>query len=217
MLVVKILGRSGDLWGRRLPATVCCIFAVWLLAACEKTPRLSPLDGAAVILAFGDSLTHGTGAGSEETYPAMLAELLGREVVNAGVPGEVSAAGLKRLPELLAEYQPALVILCHGGNDFLRRLDREALIGNLREMIVLCHESGAEVLLVGVPQVGLFLSADPLYEELAKEFALPYEEKALAKILGERELKSDQIHPNGRGYALLAEKLAALIDKAGGI
>ncbi|TRO80620.1 arylesterase [Desulfuromonas acetexigens] len=217
MLVVKISGRSGDLWGHRLLVTVCCLFALWLLAACEKTPRISPLDGEAVILAFGDSLTHGTGAGAEETYPAVLAGLLGREVVNAGVPGEVAAAGLKRLPELLAEYQPALVILCHGGNDFLRRLDREVLIGNLREMIALCQESGAEVLLVGVPQVGLFLSADPLYGELAEEFALPYEEKILAKILSERELKSDQIHPNGRGYALLAEKLAALIAKAGGI
>ena len=217
MLIVKISGRFGDLWGHRLLISVCCLFALWLLAACEKTPRLSPLDGEAVILAFGDSLTHGTGAGAEAAYPAVLAGLLGREVVNAGVPGEVSAAGLKRLPELLTEYQPALVILCHGGNDFLRRLDREALIGNLREMIALCQESGAEVLLVGVPQVGLFLSADPLYEELAEEFALPYEEKILAKILSERELKSDQIHPNGRGYALLAEKLAALIEKAGGI
>ena len=217
MLVVKISGRFGDLWGHRLLVSVGCLFALWLLAACEKTPRLSPLDGEAVILAFGDSLTHGTGAGAEETYPAALAGLLGREVVNAGVPGEVSAAGLKRLPELLAEHQPALVILCHGGNDFLRRLDREALIGNLREMIALCQESGAEVLLVGVPQVGLFLSADPLYEELAEEFALPYEEKILVKILSERELKSDQIHPNARGYALLAEKLAALIEKAGGI
>jgi len=217
MLVVKISGRFGDLWGHRLLVSVGCLFALWLLAACEKTPRLSPLDREAVILAFGDSLTHGTGAGTEETYPAVLAGLLGREVVNAGVPGEVAAAGLKRLPELLAEHQPALVILCHGGNDFLRRLDREALIGNLREMIALCQESGAEVLLVGVPQVGLFLSADPLYEELAEEFALPYEEKILVKILSERELKSDQIHPNARGYALLAEKLAALIEKAGGI
>jgi len=201
----------------RFPLLVYCLFALWLLTACEKAPSLSPLDGEAVILAFGDSLTHGTGAGTEETYPAVLAGLLGREVVNAGVPGEVSAAGLKRLPELLAEYRPALVILCHGGNDFLRRLDREKLIGNLREMITLCQESGAEVLLVGVPQVGLFLSADPLYQDLAEEFTLPYEEKVLAKILSDRELKSDQIHPNGHGYALLAEKLAALIEKAGGI
>lgn len=217
MLVMKIPSRLGGVWGRCLPALVCCLFALWLLVACEKTPRFSPLAGDAVILAFGDSLTHGTGAGSEAAYPAVLAGLLGREVVNAGVPGEVSSAGLKRLPELLAEYQPALVILCHGGNDFLRRLDREALIGNLREMIALCQESAAEVLLVGVPQVGLFLSADPLYDDLAEEFALPYEEKVLAKILSERELKSDQIHPNARGYALLAEKLAALIERAGGI
>lgn len=188
-----------------------------LLAGCEKSPRLSPLGSDAVVLAFGDSLTFGTGAERDESYPAVLSRLLQREVINAGIPGEVSAAGLARLPGLLERYQPALVILCHGGNDFLRRLDRQALLSHLQKMIELARSAGAEVVLVGVPQLGLLLTTDPLYEGLADSLQLPYQGEVLADLLRDRELKSDQIHPNARGYALLAESLAEVIRRAGAL
>ena len=189
----------------------------FLLSGCEKSPRLTPLGTDAVILAFGDSLTYGTGAERDESYPAVLSRLLQHEVVNAGLPGETSAAGLARLPELLEEYRPALVILCHGGNDFLRRLDPSKLATNLRQMVALARDSGAEVVLVGVPQLGLLLSTDPLYEEIAEELRLPYEGEVLSDLLHDPELKSDQIHPNASGYAVMAERLAEVIREAGGI
>ncbi|WP_432823771.1 arylesterase [Trichloromonas sp.] len=202
-------------WKRLL--LLATLLAGMLLAGCEKSPNLTPLPADAVILAFGDSLTYGTGAVGDESYPAALSRLLQREVVNAGVPGEVSAAGLARLPELLEEYRPALVILCHGGNDFLRRLDKEKLAGNLRQMAGLAREAGAEVVLVGVPQLGLLLSTDPLYAEVAEELRLPYEGEVLSDLLSDREFKSDQIHPNARGYAVMAEKIAEVIREAGGL
>jgi acyl-CoA thioesterase-1 len=191
-------------------------FALLLLAlaGCEKSPRLRMLPPDAVVLAFGDSLTYGTGAVREESYPAVLAARLQRPVVNAGIPGEVSAEGLSRLPALLAEHRPALVLLCHGGNDFLRRGDPEEVRGNLRRMIELAQSSGAQVVLVGVPQPGIFLAAAPLYREVAAEFGLPYEGEALAEILADRSLKSDTIHPNAAGYRQLAETLAELIARA---
>jgi lysophospholipase L1-like esterase len=188
-----------------------------ILGGCERSPRLAPLDPGAVILAFGDSLTYGTGAERDEAYPAVLSQLLQRQVINAGIPGEASAAGRARLPALLAEHRPALVILCHGGNDFLRRLDRGKLTANLRQMVEAAREAGAEVVLVGVPQLGLLLSTDPLYGEIAEDLGLPFEEEVVAELLRDREFKSDQIHPNAQGYAVMAERIAEVIRAAGGI
>lgn len=187
------------------------------LTGCEKTPQISPLAQDAVILAFGDSLTFGTGASREASYPAVLSKSIGRKVVNAGIPGETSEEGLRRLPSLIAEHSPDLVILCHGGNDFLRHLDPGAMRANVAAMVRLCREGGADVILLGVPELSLFLDPSREYDVIAKEMLLPYDRETIAGILGKRKLKSDRIHPNGKGYEKLAEAVASLIRKAGGL
>jgi lysophospholipase L1-like esterase len=195
------------------------LFALALaLAACgPKVPRLPALAPEAVILAFGDSLTYGSGASTEESYPAVLARLSARRVVNAGVPGEVSAEGLKRLPQLLEEVRPQLLILCHGGNDLLRRLDARATAENLRAMVELARRQGAAVVLVGVPAPGLLLPVPEFYRQIAEQYRLPYEGKIVSRIEGDRSLKADPIHPNAAGYRLLAERLARLLKDAGAL
>ena len=82
------------------------VLAFAVVSCGEPPPQLPKLSANAVILAFGDSLTYGTGAKDYESYPAVLSQLIGREVVNAGVPGEVSAAGLKRLPIEIERADP---------------------------------------------------------------------------------------------------------------
>ena len=184
------------------------------MAGCGGAPKLSKLPADAVVLAFGDSLTFGTGAQPETSYPAVLEKLIGRKVWSAGVPGEVSAAGLARLTSALDDYQPKLLILCHGGNDFLRKLGDAQTAENLREMIRLARQRGIDVVLVGVPKPGLFPSPPDFYANIAKEFGLPYEDAALKAILRDSELKSDLAHPNAKGYAKLAEAIAALLKKS---
>jgi lysophospholipase L1-like esterase len=147
----------------------------------------------------------------------VLEKLIGRKVWGAGVPGEVSAAGLARLPSALDYYQPRLLILCHGGNDFLRKLGEAQAAENLRDMIRIATQRGVDVVLIGVPKPGLFPSPPDFYAEIAKEFRLPYEGAALKEILRDNELKSDIAHPNASGYAKLAAAVAALLKKRGAI
>jgi acyl-CoA thioesterase-1 len=197
-------------------ALVAVLFLL-LAAGCGKSAKLQPLAPDAVVLAFGDSLTFGTGANEQESYPAQLARLTGRRVVREGVPGEVSATGLARLPAVLDEHQPKLLLLCHGGNDFLRRLPGREAAENLRAMIRLAKSRGIDVVLIGTPEFSLTVTPPAFYAEIAKEFRIPYEGDVIGKILRDGSLKSDQIHPNALGYKLMAERVHALLKKAGAV
>jgi len=203
--------RFSPMW--RAIALVVLVFA----ACAERGPRLSPLPGDAVVLAFGDSLTYGTGAAAAESYPAQLEALIGRRVVRAGVPGEVSAQALARLPEALDEHAPKLLLLCIGGNDFLQRMSPVDAAANVRAMVKLARERGVEVLLVGTPELSLSGAAPAFYAEIAREFGLPYEGEVIGEVLTDRALKSDLVHPNGRGYRIIAERLAESLRDSGAI
>lgn len=190
-------------------------FALLLLfAACGKTPQLAKLPNDAVVLAFGDSLTFGTGATPETNYPAALEKLIGRRVVAAGVPGEVTADGLERLADVIEEEQPKLLILCHGGNDLLRQIGEAQAEANLRAMVALAKSKGVQVVMLAVPKPGLTLALPGYYEKIAEEFKLPIETAILRRIMASPALKSDTIHPNAAGYQKMAEAIAALLKSA---
>ncbi len=170
-----------------------------------------------MVLAFGDSLTYGTGAAEQESYPAQLEKLIGRRVVRAGVPGEVTAQALERLPGALDEHSPQLLLLCIGGNDFLRRLGNAQAEQNVRAMVELAQKRGVGVVLIATPEPGLLPSPPAFYSTVAKEFRLAYEAGVITEVLKDASLKSDPIHPNARGYAVIAERLAATLKKNGAI
>lgn len=194
----------------------CCL--VLLLTACgPSVPKVNKLDAAATILAFGDSLTFGTGASPTESYPAQLERAIGRKVVNAGVPGEISADGLKRLPEVLDEVQPKLLILCHGGNDFLRKMNESDAAANIRSMIREARNRGIDVVLMATPKPGLPPSVPAFYADIAKEFGLPMQDEVIKSVLFDNAKKSDLVHPNGVGYGEMAGAVAKLLKKAGAV
>jgi acyl-CoA thioesterase-1 len=197
----------------RLALAAC----VLVIAACGKSPHLERLSPDDTVLAFGDSLTYGTGASEQENYPAKLAQLIGRRVVAAGVPGEVSAQALQRLPAALDEYSPRLLLLCIGGNDFLRRLGKQQAAANVRAMVRLAKARNIDVVLIGAPEPNLTLSAPSFYQEIAQEFRIPYEADVIGEVLRKPELKSDPIHPNASGYRVIAERLKELLRKSGAL
>ncbi|MHB1402639.1 MAG: arylesterase [Thiobacillus sp.] len=193
------------------------LLALFLLAACERAPTLPKLDSHDVIVAFGDSLTHGSGASADTAYPAVLASLTGLAVINAGVPGDTTASALQRLPEVLAEHQPRLVLLCLGGNDMLRKQPESATENNLRLLVQAIRASGAEVVLIGVPAPKLFGGAPDFYARVAEDMGLPLEQDIFSDVLKDNRLKSDPIHANAAGYRVVAERLAEFLREAGAL
>jgi lysophospholipase L1-like esterase len=188
-----------------------------VLGGCGREPRLEKLEGEAVVLAFGDSLTFGTGAAGGESYPAVLERAIGRKVVNGGIPGETSAAGLQRLPAVLDDVKPRLLILCHAGNDFLRRLDEGKAADNVKAMVQLAHERGIPVVLLATPKPGLPPSIPVFYGEIATELGVPFEEGVIKTVLFDNALKSDMVHPNAQGYARIAVAVEKVLRKSGAL
>ena len=188
------------------------------LAGCGgQKAKLPALASDAVVLAFGDSLTYGTGAGRSDSYPALLESRIGRKVVNAGVPGEISSAGLERLPDAIDEAKPALLLLCHGGNDFLRRMDETRTAENLRAMIRIARDKGVPVVLLATPRPSLPPAIPEFYAAIATEMAVPYEETIMRTVLTDNRLKSDLVHPNAQGYAQVAAAVEALMRRSGAL
>lgn len=187
------------------------------LAACGDAPKLPKLASTDVVLAFGDSLTYGTGAEPSESYPVVLSQLIGRQVVATGFPGEVTAGGLERLPDVLDEVKPRIMLLCMGGNDMLRGTGYAGAEANLRAMIKLAQERGISVVLIAVPQPALFSGNAPFYEIIARDNGLPLEASVLKGLMYDNEYKSDPIHPNAKGYRKMAEAIAELLRDAGAV
>ncbi|MFK5926870.1 MAG: GDSL-type esterase/lipase family protein [Desulfuromusa sp.] len=197
---------------------VCSLLIFLLLVACDKgTSPLSFLRPNDVVVAFGDSLTSGVGARPELSYPAQLNRLIGRKVVNAGISGEVSAEGVKRLPGLLDKHEPELLIICHGGNDIIHKLDRQQLRTNLRLMYEAAHQREIKVVMIAVPQLGFGLEEVKLYQELADELQIPILKGTLKELLADNQYKSDPIHLNAQGYQKLAEAVADLLAENGAL
>lgn len=162
--------------------------AALTLAACGRKVKGTAVAPGSAVLALGDSLTFGTGASPETSYPSVLARLTGWDVVNAGIPGDTSAGALARLPALLEKHSPRLVIVSIGGNDFLRRMPQADTRAGIRAICRQATASGAQVLLVGIPEVSALaavsrsLSDHAMYQELAAELKLPLYTRAAGRM-----------------------------------
>ena len=202
----------------RLARSLAIALAVLTLAACGgSSQKLEKLSSDAVVLAFGDSLTFGTGAAPGESYPSQLEALIGRKVVNAGVPGEVSAAGLERLPTVLDEVKPALLLLCHGGNDFLRKMDEAAAAQNVKAMVRMARERNIQVVLIATPKPTLPPSVPVFYREIAAQARIGFVEAVMKEVLSDRALKSDFVHPNANGYREIAKAVQKALKQGGAV
>jgi acyl-CoA thioesterase I len=197
------------------------LLVLLLAVACGGARKEATLPAGSKVLALGDSLTAPHGVKPGEDWPTLLAQKTGWIVINAGVSGDTSAGALSRLPALLDEHQPQLVLVSLGGNDMLRKLPQAQTVANLGRMIDLAKAGGAKAVLLATPKPSIAgavfnnLSAADFYADVAKDKKVPLIADALPEVLSDTALKSDQLHPNAAGHALLAEKIHADLKKIG--
>ena len=190
-----------------------------LLAALSLLAFLAAPAGAQdrVIVAFGDSLTAGLGVPAEQSYPALLAARLRAEgypyrVVNAGVSGDTTAGGLRRVDWAL-RLAPEVVILELGANDALRGQDLNTVRSNLDQLVERFQAARVRVLIAGMrlpPNYGVRYGAEfqRLYEEVAKKRGAALMPFLLAGVGGNPGLNQpDGIHPTAEGYRLIVDRL----------
>ncbi|MFO6448455.1 arylesterase [Erythrobacter sp. NE805] len=180
------------------------------------------------IIAFGDSLFAGYGLDPRDAYPeklegALRAQGINADVINAGVSGDTTAAGLNRLEFTLAAQKdgpPALFILELGGNDLLRGLSPEETKANLGKMLAILRKQKVPVLLMGMrapPNYGPEFQAqfDALYADLAKEYGATLIPFWLEDIYRDPALfQSDRIHPTADGIERLVASTLGEVEGA---
>lgn len=177
-----------------------------VLTSCAEQGKIT-LTSDATVVAFGDSLTVGVG-GAGINYPSELSKLLGVEVINQGVSGELTYQGLTRLKTVMDTYVPDLVILLHGGNDILYKIPDKGIQENLEKMIKLVQKNKAKVLLIGVPKFSFFLKPANFYQQLATQYGVVYLPNILPTLLQDYTFKHDNIHLNNKGYKKLAKQIS---------
>lgn len=194
---------------RRVLAVAAAVALLWvahrLISPGSQVTNRHPRGTA--IVCFGDSLTAGTGADPGDSYPAHLARLLGREVINSGVPGDTTAAALARLERDVLAHSPRIVCITLGGNDLKNGVSRDEAFANLESIVRRIHAAGALVVVAGI-EVPLFgRGYGDGYRDLARRTGAVFIPNLYKGLIGRPELMSDPIHPNGRGYEVLARRV----------
>jgi lysophospholipase L1-like esterase len=189
-------------------AATAVIVAAWLLWP-SRYARVANLDSrGANVIAFGDSLTAGYGAQPGEDYPSKLSGMIGASVINAGVSGDTTESALARIESDVLSRDPRVVIVGLGGNDFLQSVPLATTERNLRSAIRAIHGAGAMVMLLGFRFPSLSANYETMYAKVARDERCLLVPDLLDGILANPSLKSDEIHPNARGYELMAERIA---------
>lgn len=184
----------------------------WWLTRESPYPITNERPTGTNIIALGDSLTSGHGIGEERSYPAQLARLLNVPILNKGVAGDTAAEALNRLDRDVLANDPRVVLVFLGGNDVLQRHPREQWFPTLEKIVRRVQERGALVILIGM-EAGLDGGLNDAYRELARKTGCPFVSRVMSGIIGQSDLLIDAVHPNEKGCALIAQRVATVMRK----
>lgn len=201
------------------PFVLLVLLFLFILTGCSHSVKFTEQKKSGPVVVLGDSLSEGFSIPKEETYVAVLRERLGVEIVNLGKKGITTGESLPRVKEEVLPLEPGLVILQLGGNDALQKKELSETRANLQTMIDQIHEQKIPILLLGVRGGLLKDKYANMYEELVEKNGLAYVPDILDGILTSPGLRVDNIHPNGKGHQMIADRvepeLVALLKKLG--
>jgi lysophospholipase L1-like esterase len=186
------------------------LLSIFLLTACSETKQ--PALHGQNIICFGDSLTYGTGAPREKSYPTQLSELIGLPVINAGIPGDTTARALQRLERDVLSHAPRIVLITLGGNDLKNGVDKKTAFQNLNDIVRAIQNEGALVVIGGIRLLFWDRGYAEEYEKLAEETGAILVPDILSGLMGTEKFMSDTIHPNAAGYEVMAKRFHKAIE-----
>ena len=171
------------------------------------TPHAARPTAGGRVIAFGDSLVEGVGASAGRDFVSLLSARIGVPIINAGRSGDTTASALGRLDSAVLSRNPRIVIIVLGGNDALRSVPPSEIFTNLEAIVGRIRSRGAAVILAGL-SLGVFTdSYGDGYEDVARRTASGLVPDILGGVLGHPDLMADQIHPNDRGYQMMADRI----------
>ena len=141
-----------------------------------------------------------------------MAERTGKSVINSGIPGDTTAGALQRLERDVLSKSPRIVLVTLGGNDLMHGVDKKTAFKNLKEIVETIQAQNALVVIGGIKLLFWDRGYEEAYEKLAAETGAILIPNILGGLMGNEELMSDTIHPNARGYKIMAQKFYTVIE-----
>ncbi len=195
-----------------LYALLCFVIIVLIVVIFPKRKITNYPSSGNEIVAFGDSLVKGVGSSSGGDFVSLLSKKIGRPIINLGHSGDTSYDGLKRLSEI-DQYNPQVVLVLFGGNDYLKKIPVNETEINLIKIIRDVQLRGSIVVLLGVRGGILNDPFDEMYERVSKNMKTAYVQNVLKGLIFNSNYMSDAVHPNNAGYALIAEKIYPTLER----
>lgn len=194
---------------------LCICLGIYYFFTKDPSVTNFPSKGISIV-AFGDSLVAGVGASREGDFVSLLSKRINQPIINLGKSGDTTKTALTRLSDVV-ETQPKVVMILLGGNDFIQKVPQDETFVRLGNIIDVIHKSGAVVVLLGVRGGLLGGGVADRYEDLAKEKKVFYVPDVLSGLFGRTEYMYDAIHPNDKGYQMIADKVEPVLREALGM
>ena len=167
------------------------------------------------IVCFGNSITHGFGVETEQSFPAIVGRILAVRVINAGLDGDTTEGGLARVDSDVLRHKPDVVTVEFGANDYLMGIEEDEARRDIELMLGRIQDSGARAVVLSLGAGFWDEDAETALREAARSHNCSFLTGLLDGIANNSMMTLDGIHPNAIGYIVIARKIADFLRQTG--